>query len=261
MKLVLKAVNSLVKRTRVVRELREDIEFLKAQIRQADQPVELAGGVLMHLPDLADDALQRDIFRARNFTARAELAVADRYLPEGAVILDIGANIGNHALYWAFHRKARRVVCFEPAPANHALLRRNIAANGFGDRIEAHQIALGAEDGSARVAHFTARNSGAAVMAADPNGGLRLARLDTLAADLALDHVDLIKIDVEGFEAAVLQGARMFLARHRPVIFIEIFEANHAEVSRVLQSLGYREAERTGIWDYVFVPGSAPNLG
>lgn len=39
MKLVLKAVNSLVKRTRVVRELREDIEFLKAQIRQADQPV------------------------------------------------------------------------------------------------------------------------------------------------------------------------------------------------------------------------------
>lgn len=260
MKLVLKAVNSLVKRTRVVRELREDIEFLKAQIRQADQPVELAGGVRMHLPDLADDALQRDIFRARDFTARTELAVADRYLPDGAVILDIGANIGNHALYWIARRKARRVVCFEPVPANFALLSRNITVNGYADRIEAHQMALGAEDSRARVAHFTARNSGAAVLAADPGGDLRLARLDTLASELALDRVDLIKIDVEGFEAAVLQGARSFLARHSPVIFIEIFEANYPSVRRLLESYGYREAERTGIWDYVYVPNvSAPS--
>lgn len=158
-------------------------------------------------------------------TYQPEVAAAIRkHLPMGGIAIDVGANNGFTTLVMA--ARASRVIAVEPYASARAKLERNVALNGFthvaiGDRL------LSDHSGTATL-HLpdpAAPNQALASVYVQTahirSVSVLMETLDTLATRLNLSRVDLIKIDTEGHDAAVLRGATQVLRRHRPVVIFE----------------------------------------
>jgi FkbM family methyltransferase len=144
------------------------------------------------------------------------------------VSLDIGANKG----VWseALRPHSSRVHAFEPNPKIHKVLRP-----GIGSGVTVHDIALSDTSGSAELRVPRHRSGGysnqGASLSPEKIGAAEYGSVAVDARrldDLDLGEVGFIKIDVEGFELAVVEGARETLRRHRPNMVIEI-EEKHAK--------------------------------
>ena len=126
---------------------------------------------------------------------------------EPRTILDIGGNIGVASRYLAHRFPGARVHAFEPVPANVALLRQNASHSG---RIEVHAYALGGEDGelSLSLPDASGFNQGGYSAFAGGAAGLRapVRRVEGALAEAGIDSVDVIKIDTEGAEYAILSA-------------------------------------------------------
>ena len=161
--------------------------------------------------------------------------------------VDVGANIGNHCLF--FSRRFAKVLAFEPNPLAVDLLRWNLRANGVRN-VTVHAAGL-AERASKATLSIVDRNLGASHVVAGPadeSAGDDRVQVDLVRGDdLLLDEkaVDLVKIDVEGFELGVLRGLQRTLERHRPIVLAEALPARidpatgTTEVAELLASLGY----------------------
>ncbi len=152
--------------------------------------------------------------RERALTAWIQTRLAAS--PPG-LFVDVGANMGWHAIHAAQHPSVHTVVAFEPDAFNAWLLDRNLAANGV-DRVVSVQAAVGAENGTARLYRYKPSNLGRHSLAVDHGMGWRivpLLRADDALAQLGLAQapVRMMKIDVEGAEPDVLAGAPATLAR------------------------------------------------
>ena len=173
------------------------------------------------------------------------------FLSPGAVVIDIGANLGEWTVPLARAvGPAGRVLAIEPVPRTAAALEATLAANAL-RHAEVLRCAVSDHDGSAELAMpivTSARiDTGTARVgpACAGHEALRvpLRRLDSLAAELRLDRLDLIKIDVEGHEHQVLDGTAGILARWRPVLVVETgheAKGSRAAIHDRLQALGYR---------------------
>lgn len=146
--------------------------------------------------------------------------------PGDTVYCDVGANIGQHALFMS--RVATQVHAFEPYPPVSEQLEAHLIRNRI-DNVCLHKLGLGDEDGTLPFFAPSGSNTGVGSFDADsqqrgntPAGQLRIARGDAYLTDLALTRLDLMKIDVEGFERKVLAGLRDTLQRFRPVLVIEV---------------------------------------
>ncbi|MFC5571464.1 FkbM family methyltransferase [Lysobacter yangpyeongensis] len=171
-----------------------------------------------------------------------ELGVTD--IPEGALVVDVGANVGNHTVYFG-GVMGLRVMSIEPEARNAEFLRANIEANGLADRVTIVPCALGAQPARGRLVQQIAGNSGTFALVTEPTGSIEVRTLDEVAKGLG--QVALIKIDVEGHEVQVLEGARETLKAHRPVITTECHSSTHfAAVSAVLSPLGYSVVDIAG---------------
>jgi FkbM family methyltransferase len=151
-----------------------------------------------------------------------ELDVMRGALPEGGIAFDVGANIGTHAVAFARHVGPNgSVFAFEPQRVVHGFLATNATLNGLAWIHPVH-AAVGAGPGEMLMpdyAYTNEANYGAIAMSAAEQGWpVRVVTLDDYCW---LPRVDLVKIDVEGMEAQVLDGARRFLDRFRPVLFVE----------------------------------------
>lgn len=164
--------------------------------------------------------------------------------PVGGVAIDAGANVGCHALAMAAAvGEAGSVLAFEPAPQSFRRLAANAALNGL-PQLVPFAIALGERPGTLELASPPPGHAqhGMATFHADNLAGavreivrvpVPVRTLDGVVADHALHRVDVIKVDVEGHELAVLRGAAGTLARHRPAIVFEF-------ARRWAQHAGYR---------------------
>jgi FkbM family methyltransferase len=132
----------------------------------------------------------------------------------GYTALDVGANIGNHALFLADH--FRQVVAFEPHPVTFGLLRINAA---LVDNVVCFNHGLSSAEGQAQLRPDSA-NLGASTLRAGGSPGVTVV-LRTLDAHPELKAVRLVKIDVEGHELDVLQGGKGLLLRERPIVVLE----------------------------------------
>jgi FkbM family methyltransferase len=157
------------------------------------------------------------------------------------VALDVGANIGNHALF--FDERFRAVHAFEPHPTTYHLLAFNAKLAG---NVTPHKLGLGSESGVLRL-NEDLDNMGASSIKYVPTGNARsveveVRRLDDL--DLALDGLCFMKVDVEGFEPQVLRGAARTIAAHQPLIVLEQHEREFVdgttECIAMLREAGYR---------------------
>ena len=160
-------------------------------------------------------------------------------LQPGQVFFDIGANAGIYTLL--FSKAAGRhgqVHAFEPLPENLVFLERHVAMNRA-DNVRVHPLALATSRGKARFARSPSRFT--AHLASDGELEVDAIPLDDFVFADKYPLPNLIKIDVEGGELAVLKGARRLLAEAPPAIFLAThgLEAHDACVKH-LHSFGYR---------------------
>jgi FkbM family methyltransferase len=149
--------------------------------------------------------------------------IADRLASsEPALFIDAGANMGWHALHAARCKSVEAVVAFEPDPFNAWLLDRNLTENRINNVIVCCS-ALGAETGTAPLYRYKDSNRGRPSLAANHGHGSKIVPLTDL--DRALHNlgfgdrgIAVLKIDVEGYEPAVIAGARATLARTDVII-------------------------------------------
>ncbi|WP_273688606.1 FkbM family methyltransferase [Ketogulonicigenium vulgare] len=187
-------------------------------------PFELAhwGGLTFCL-NYHNDPIQRAL-RAGTFYEADVLAEVLRHLPQGAHILDVGANIGNHALFFATRAKAARVVVIEPNPLAMAPLFANVVVNGLDGVIDLDYLGIGLsdEDAGGFAMHRHDRNLGATKMRKG-GGDLQVRRGDDLFGDQVFHFV---KIDTEGMEIKVLSGISKLVDRCQPTILVEVFHGH-----------------------------------
>jgi FkbM family methyltransferase len=140
-----------------------------------------------------------------------EMAFTLHLLRAGDLFADIGANVGSYTVLAAGVCSAR-VVAVEPGARARAALARNIALNSLGDRVSVEAIALGASVGELGFSAGLGPTNHVASDRAENHQRVRQTAADVLFAD---ETPLAMKLDVEGYEAAVLAGARVTLADPR----------------------------------------------
>jgi FkbM family methyltransferase len=211
----------------------------------------------------AADTISRTVLAGGEWEPHiADLMCAE--VVDGTDVLDIGANLGFSTL-GLLKRNCRPAVvhCFEPQPDVHALLQYNVQSY---DNVKTYSFALGS--GAAEVHGYsqTPTNIGGTHLDSGDRHHILSTSLDTLLARGAFQRpVSLIKIDIEGSESALFDGAQEFFAKHRPVIAMESWVDKVDRVTKQLEALGYA---RTHIRydDYLFrsvrtVPRKAVYVG
>ena len=175
------------------------------------------------------------------------------FVQPGAVVLDIGANVGIHALRLGqLVGRTGKVYAFEPHPEIFTRLLANRALNGL-TMVEPLQLAVSDHNGSCNLQGFkqTACNQGTSFLLRDgetavveaPLYQVTMVRLDDWVADYRLTRLDFIKVDVEGLDIEVLAGAQQLITQFKPTI---IFEYDRSNVMRLrwlttfLTGLGYQ---------------------
>jgi FkbM family methyltransferase len=156
------------------------------------------------------------------------------YLP-GSAIIDVGANIGNHAVFFGAFLNAP-VYAFEPYQLNHDLLEMNIAANGLEGQVIPACCAIGDADGAGVMHPGPSANLGTTRVSFGV-GDVPVRRLDSLSIS---GPIGLLKVDVEGAEVAVLRGAAALIRAWQPDIVVEAGDPKaFVAVAEALLEFGY----------------------
>lgn len=163
------------------------------------------------------DHIEGHIRRTGRFYEEAMLMDLQARLA-GGLFVDAGANVGNHTLFAAGVGRAP-VLAFEPSPELADQMEETLRLNGLEQRVRVVRKGLGARSGRARLAPGPMGNHGMARLAIDPGGDVPVTSLDEELDEGA--RVAVLKVDVEGMELEVLQGAEAMLRRDRPVIYAE----------------------------------------
>lgn len=171
-----------------------------------------------------------------------ELVSAIReYTKPGNVVLDVGANSGIHTIAFAQQVADGRVFAFEPMSFAYRKLRRNISLNPKLN-VTPENIALSSENCDSLHVSFRAswRTDGIVDSHSDQ---VMCRRLDDWENENRLARLDIMKIDVDGFEFPVLEGGKGTIERFRPLIFMEVgayhFEKPERNPILLLEGLGY----------------------
>jgi len=184
--------------------------------------------------------------REIEITGEVELLQLEKLVKRGELALDIGSNIGVYT--YELRRLTGHVIAFEPNPTLAALI-RSVSTAG----VDVREVALSSEDGTAELSIplDPARGHGwASVVPGFVQGPVEKLSVSTRRLDgLNLDRIAFIKIDVEGAELLVLDGAKETLARDLPVLLIEIGAVDLENTVGWLAPYGYQAAFfRKGAW-------------
>ena len=155
--------------------------------------------------------------------------------------LDVGANFGVYTLIGCSLNPDLQVVAVEPVPAISAALRENVRCNGFENRVTVLQAAASKEEGSLPFHESDEPTMGSLNVAGYGGYSGKLIQVRVVTLDSLNSKADLIKIDVEGFEDVVLEGAEELLSAGRPRIILEAnLDGPYERVTQILRRHGYR---------------------
>jgi FkbM family methyltransferase len=174
-----------------------------------------------------------------------------KWIEPGNTVLDIGANIGAHTLWFAkLVGKDGLTIAFEPTRYAYSKLKTNIQLNpDLGKRILAEQMLLSREDRqdyqveiySSWTVTGTAERHPKHLGELKSTEGAVMRQLDSYLLEKNIQKVDFIKIDVDGYECDVFLGAKSTLDRHKPVICLElspyVLEERGASIEQLLDIL------------------------
>lgn len=177
---------------------------------------------------------------ARFGAEEIEMSILDLVVPHGTEAIDVGANWGTYAAILS--RRCRSVHCIEPNPRLARLLERTVPAN-----VSVTQCAASSRPGIATL-HIPVDGhralDGLASLRSDVAEGVERVDVPAITLDTFADReIGFVKIDVEGFELEVLDGARALIAARHPHLLIEIEERHApgaiAAVKSRLEAAGY----------------------
>ncbi len=183
------------------------------------------------------DLIGRDLFNGRFFEEEELTHLASLVRPGGTCV-DIGANIGNHSVFFGKILGAAKVIAVEPGDWGYPRLCFNLALNGLTGCSVTHKLALSDRAGRARMDFWAPGNHG--TLAIHDGAGGEEVTLVTGDSLLEGEDVALIKIDAERHEDHVLRGLEATLARCRPVLLLEAAQTDRAATEARLAALGYR---------------------
>lgn len=199
-----------------------------------------------------EDHIAQVIRQTGTFYEAEMLADARSRLFYPVCAVDVGAHVGNHTVYFA-HVLGVRTLSFEPNPVTFRQLEANVSGNGLAQRCTLRNAAVGAATSKARAEPASAENSGMATVELDPEGAVDVVALDDVLENEA--RIDLIKIDVEGWELDVLRGGARILERHQPLLYVEIMEDKFDAVRSHLGAAGYECWKRFNVTPtFLFLP-------
>lgn len=178
------------------------------------------------------------------------------------VVFDIGANVGDVSCYLLHYFPRATVHAFEPCRATYETLVANVARAGLSDRFRPHRLGFFDQEtvGTLHVATAHGANSmvppGEEYLQVNPHIAtigteqIPLMRLDDFVDRERIDHIDLVKIDVEGVELQVLRGGRETFSTRVDTVIMEISfvrrrreEAEYLGIFRLLHEYGFAPAE------------------
>ncbi len=170
-----------------------------------------------------------------------EIKVFDRYVQEGDTVLDIGANIGTHTLWFANKvGESGFVMAFEPQRLLFQTLCANMALNSI-KHVDCKQLGVGYSKRLVTVPvldPLKENNFGGLSIDGHSEGEpVAICRVD----DIGLSRCDFIKMDVEGMEPEALQGAMNTIVKCRPVLYIELDREENIHFLQIfLEELRYK---------------------
>ena len=174
-------------------------------------------------------------------------------------ILDIGANIGNHSLFFAKFLNCEMVYSFEPFPRNVSVLKQNLL--NFTQKSKIYEIALSDKEGTMPLYNSQAGNFGGFSLHNYSNGASFMVNpsINVITLDsLNLNNISMIKIDVENHENEVLEGAKQTILRNKPIIFIENLFYGYPNVcpdpnphQKIFNELNYKRVETNILGSYM----------
>jgi FkbM family methyltransferase len=179
------------------------------------------------------------------------LSIWAREVRKAEIAVDIGAYLGIYSIL-AAKLGCPRVLALEPNSSNFLQLQKNLSLNDVVDSVQSHRVAVGAELKSVSMITPGGRpNSSGSQISNSPTGReleswkieseVDMVTLDSLLADETA-RISVIKIDAEGYEMLVLQGATLTLDSHGPSILIELLnEKKKCEADNFLRNYGYSQ--------------------
>lgn len=173
----------------------------------------------MVLPNHQSDYIQNKLSKTATPYEYELLELMHANLKPGDLVLDIGANIGNHTVFLAKVTKCN-VMAFEPNMMLCNAHQETINLNGLESKIELYDLGVGECSGKAHFKQLIPENIGSQSLVVDETleSTIEIVSLDSL--NIA-EKVRAIKIDVEGMELAVLKGGRKLITRDKPLLFVE----------------------------------------
>jgi len=172
---------------------------------------------------------------------REEQAFLSRHVSEGDVVYDIGANIGFLTTITArLTGPEGQVYAFEPIPSTAAMVKENASHNGF-EHVTVFEWALSSENGPARM---ESEGEHTETYSVGEEGRVQVTRrrLNDVVTEQNMKMPDLMKIDVEGHELQVLEGALDTIRTAKPLLLIEVHSLGQAFVDfceETLKPMGY----------------------
>ena len=154
-----------------------------------------------------------------------ELQLVVGRLQAGAVMMDVGANVGLFSIFAALTVPGVVVHAFEPVPATFASLEANLKRNRVAEQVVTHQVAVSESNGMVHITtDFHSSNYLVAQDSTQSTVRVPMITIDSCAASSGLTRLDFIKIDVEGRELSALRGGIQSIRRFKPDLLVEIFE-------------------------------------
>jgi FkbM family methyltransferase len=164
---------------------------------------------------------------------------------ENSTVVDVGGNIGLYTMRQASRAVRGRVLTFEPGPDTFRRLTSNIQANGLSN-VTLVNAAIGSQEGTVPFfIHAYSTRGRVSEKGAAGTVDVSCTTLDSATQQYGFDQIDIMKIDTEGHERAVLEGAKRALSRTKRLV-IEVHR-NHEEEKRFVETflrpLGFRVVE------------------
>jgi FkbM family methyltransferase len=185
-------------------------------------------GVELLIDPSVDDGVELSLFETGTYE-KGTIQLLHKFLKPGSAFLDIGANIGlMSSIASKIVGAEGKVLSVEANPKTIEILQHNLALNYAGN-VSIFPFALGSEKGTATLfENWNVNRGGASLLSQDKQEGIDVPveKLDDIFEN---DKIDLIKIDVEGFELEVLKGGIELLKKQLPVLIIEVSEQRENE--------------------------------